>query len=237
MPDKFHGSHDELKALFEQAGVTGNWAEDGKGKHEVRSREGGVMSWWPKTGTVMCQGTERGRTALEQAFSQGTGAMPSKSQVRQIFVVHGHDMQAKDQLELALHRMGLKPFVLMNSSGGGKTLIEALEGKIGRNYSADFGIVLMTPDDMGYAQKEGAERAEPRARQNVVLETGMLLSSLTRERMVIAVKGYLKLPSDLDGIIWFGFNNDIKEIVPKLSQRLNELGFDVNPQQIAEASQ
>lgn len=163
--------------------------------------------------------------------------MPSKSQVRQIFVVHGHDMQAKDQLELALHRMGLKPFVLMNSSGGGKTLIEALEGKIGRNYSADFGIVLMTPDDMGYAQKEGAERAEPRARQNVVLETGMLLSSLTRERMVIAVKGYLKLPSDLDGIIWFGFNNDIKEIVPKLSQRLNELGFDVNPQQIAEASQ
>jgi len=32
-------------------------------------------------------------------------------------------------------------FCLMNSSGGGKTIIEALEGKIGRDYSSDFGIV------------------------------------------------------------------------------------------------
>jgi len=42
----------------------------------------------------------------------------------------------------------------MNSSGGGKTIIEALEGKIGRDYSSDFGIVLITPDDVGYAKKK-----------------------------------------------------------------------------------
>jgi predicted nucleotide-binding protein with TIR-like domain len=97
----------------------------------------------------------------------------------------------------------------MNSSGEGKTLIEALEGNIGRDHSADFGIVLMTPDDMGYSKDESHERAEPRARQNVVLETGMLLSSLTRERMAIVVKGYLKLPSDLEGIIRFGYNEHV----------------------------
>jgi len=49
----------------------------------------------------------------------------------------------------------------MNSSGGGKTIIEALEGKSGRDYSSDFGIVLMTPDDVGYAKKDGPEKAEP----------------------------------------------------------------------------
>jgi len=43
---------------------------------------------------------------------------------------------------------------------------------------------------MGYAKKDGPEKAEPRARQNVILETGMLLSSLTRARMAIVIKGH-----------------------------------------------
>ena len=140
-------------------------------------------------------------------------------------------------MELALHRLGLEPYVLMNTSGEGKTLIEALEGKIGRDYSADFGIVLMTPDDIGYAKKDGADRSEPRARQNVILETGMLLSSLTRVRMAIVVKGHVELPSDLQGIIRFGYNDHVKEIVPKLCQRLKEVGFDLQPAQIAAAAQ
>ena len=46
----------------------------------------------------------------------------------------------------------------MNTSGGGKTIIEALEGQIGRDYTSDFGIALMTPDDVGYSKKEGPER-------------------------------------------------------------------------------
>lgn len=156
---------------------------------------------------------------------------------RQIFIVHGHDSDARDQLELTLHRLGLEPFVLMNTSGGGKTIIEALEGKIGRDFSTDFGIVLMTPDDIGYAKKDGEARAEPRARQNVILETGMLLSSLTRKRMAIVVKGHMEIPSDLQGIIRFGYNDHVREIVPKLCQRLQEVGFDLQPEQIAAASQ
>jgi predicted nucleotide-binding protein len=156
---------------------------------------------------------------------------------RQIFIVHGHDPEARDQLELALHRLGLEPFVLMNTSGGGKTIIEAPEGKIGRDYSSDFGIVLMTPDDVGYAKREGPERAEPRARENVILETGMLLSSLTRERMAIVVKGHVQIPSDLQGIIRYHYNDHVREIVPKLCQRLKETGFDLEPGQIAVAAQ
>ncbi len=47
----------------------------------------------------------------------------------------------------------------------------------------------MTPDDLGYAKKDGSEKVEPRARQNVVLETGMLLALLTRARMSLLVTG------------------------------------------------
>ncbi len=140
-------------------------------------------------------------------------------------------------MELALRRLGLEPFILMNSSGGGKTIVEALEGQIGRDFTSDFGLVLMTPDDVGYAKKEGEEKNEPRARQNVVLETGMLLASLTRQRMAIVVKGHLEMPSDLQGVIHFGYNDHVREIIPKLCQRLKEVGFDLTAEQIANASQ
>jgi hypothetical protein len=78
---------------------------------------------------------------------------------------------------------------------------------------------------------------EPRARQNVILETGMLLSSLRRSRIAIVVKGHVEIPSDLQGIIRFGYNDHVKEIIPKLCQRLKEAGFNLEPHQIAEAAQ
>lgn len=235
------GTLDELKAKF--ADIQGGWSEDGSGKHTFRSVEGGVLNWWPSKGTILVQGQDPGKTILELALSGDAQPIPVSStrvltaSPRQIFIVHGHDSDARDQLELALHRLGLEPFVLMNTSGGGKTIIEALEGKIGHDYSSDFGIVLMTPDDVGYAKKDGPERAEPRTRQNVVLETGMLLSSLTRARMAIVIKGHMEIPSDLSGIIHFGYNDHVREIVPKLCQRLKEAGFDLQPAQIAAAAQ
>ena len=242
MTTKFKGAIAVLESRLEAAGIAGTWSHEGKGKHSFRSDDGGILNWWPSTGTIQIQGKEDARAALEAAIS---GAVPSKvvlqtaplQPARQIFIVHGHDAEARDQLELALHRLGLEPFVLMNTSGGGKTIIEALEGKIGRDYSSDFGIVLMTPDDMGYAKKDGPDRIEPRVRQNVVLETGMLLSSLTRQRMAIVVKGHVEIPSDLQGIIRFNYNDHVREIVPKLCQRLKESRFDLSPEQIAGATQ
>ncbi len=243
MTTKFKGSIDDLKARLEAASISGKWSGEGQSKPSFRSDDGGILNWWPNTGTVQLQGKEEAKAAIEAAISGvnplhtvSTAAVPVRD-ARQIFIVHGHDSDARDQLELALHRLGLEPFVLMNTSGGGKTIIEALEGKIGRDYSSDFGIVLMTPDDVGYAKKDGESRAEPRARQNVILETGMLLSSLTRQRIAIVVKGHVEIPSDLQGIIRFGYNDHVREIVPKLCQRLKEAGFDLQPDQIAAASQ
>jgi predicted nucleotide-binding protein len=123
----------------------------------------------------------------------------------------------------------------MNTSGRGQTIIEALEGTIGRDYTSDFGIVLLTPDDVGYAKAAGPEKAEPRARQNVILETGMLLSSLTRERMALLVKGHVEVPSDLSGIIQLKFNDEVREIVPKLCSRLREVGIEIDAHKLSEA--
>ncbi|HEU5070423.1 MAG TPA: nucleotide-binding protein [Verrucomicrobiae bacterium] len=246
MANKFEGTIEELQALVKAAGIKGKWEDDGQGKHTFRSSDGGVLNWWTSRGTVQLQGQDKAKQKLEKAIAGGaeltTGqetqpAAAGKQQPKHIFIVHGHDSDARDQLELALHRLGLKPFILMNSSGGGKTIIEALEGQIGRDYTSDFGIVLMTPDDFGYAKKDGDKKVEPRARQNVILEAGMLLASLTRVRMAIIVKGHLEMPSDLQGIIHLAYNDHVKEIIPKLCQRLKEAGFDLEPNQIAAAAQ
>jgi len=246
MPNKFEGSIEELLALIKNAGIKGKWEDDGQGKHTFRSGDGGVLNWWPSRGTINLQGQDKAKSKLEKAIA-ATAVTPSVEVVvrmggseptgKQIFIVHGHDSDARDQLELALHRLGLKPFILMNTSGGGKTIIEALEGQIGRDFTSDFGIVLMTPDDFGYSKKDGDKKVEPRARQNVVLEAGMLLASLTRARMAIIVKGHLEMPSDLQGVIHLAYNDHVKEIIPKLCQRLKEAGFDLQPNQIAAAAQ
>lgn len=246
MANKFEGSIEELQTQVKVAGLNGKWSDDGQGKHTFRSSDGGVLNWWPSKGTIQVQGQGKAKAKLEKAIAEGaTSATGEAAQPvpdvphlpKHIFIVHGHDSEARDQLELALHRLGLKPFILMNSSGGGKTIIEALEGQIGRDFTSDFGIVLMTPDDFGYSKKDGDKKVEPRARQNVILEAGMLLASLTRSRMAIIVKGHLEMPSDLQGIIHLAYNDHVKEIIPKLCQRLKEVGFDLEANQIAAATQ
>jgi predicted nucleotide-binding protein len=84
----------------------------------------------------------------EESTSQEPLAVNESS--KKIFIVHGHDSAALDQLELILHRRDLDPFILQNTAGGGLTIIEVLEKEIGpRDGAARFGIVLLTPDDTG----------------------------------------------------------------------------------------
>jgi predicted nucleotide-binding protein len=120
----------------------------------------------------------------------------------------------------------------MNTAGGGMTIIESLERKIGKAGESRFGIVLLTPDDVGYAKRDGEKEAKPRARQNVIMEMGMLLSSLARERVAILVKGFVELASDAAGMIYLHFNDHVKEVVPKLAERLQAYGIPLTAAQI-----
>ena len=115
--------------------------------------------------------------------------------------------------------------------------LEALEKEIGpRPGRTRFGIVLLTPDDMGYAKADGEGKVEPRARQNVVLEMGMLISALGRPNVAILKKGHIEIPSDAHGIIYISFNDHIREAVPRLVDRLRAAGFEFNAECITRAS-
>jgi predicted nucleotide-binding protein len=133
--------------------------------------------------------------------------------------------------------LGLEPFVLANTGGGGMTIIEALEREIVKPHiRASFGIVLLTPDDMGWAQRDGEIARQPRARQNVVLEMGMLLAALGRPNVAILRKGHIETPSDAQGIIYIPFNDHVRETVPKLVDRLRNAGFTLGPDAITRAA-
>jgi predicted nucleotide-binding protein len=233
---KFHGELEDLQHAVEGTGRVGTWENGKGGQHCFRARTGEVLTWWPSKGTLLCQGHEP--TAFEADVATLLGsplpAQKTSPEEKTIFVVHGHDREARDQLELILRRLGLEPFILQNSDGGGKTIVEALEQHIYRE--ASFGIVLLTPDDYGYSQSETDADRKPRARQNVILELGMVMAALGRERLAILQKGAVERPSDTDGILRIEFNHHVREIVPKLVQRLQAAGFEIGAQKIAAAS-
>lgn len=238
---KFKGSLEELKSAIDAISFLGDWTAESGGKFCFRSKTGAVLNWWSSTGTITCQGdkddSQRLDSLLESQLNGGNPMpKPNVTLKSRIFVVHGHDTTAREQLELVLHRLGLEPFILMNSSGGTKTIIEALEQHIGKNAESDVGIVLVTPDDMGYSKRDGEKEVKARARQNVILEMGMLFASLTRQRCVLLVKGYVELPSDAQGVIYIPFNDHVKETVPKLSERLQQNGITITAEQISKAS-
>lgn len=232
---RFHGSHQQLTDRLLPLGLDGEWEQGPNGVWKFRSRDRAGLLWSETKGTIWFDGPQGSRDSLEQkvqaALCDGAPVgVPAPGGM--MFVVHGRDHEARDQLELVLRRLGLEPFVLQVTGGGGDTLIEALERMIGKSAQSSFGIVLLTPDDLGYLKAEKPEDAKPRARQNVIMEMGMLLASLTRKRCAILQKGFVELPSNMGSVITIPFNDHVREAVPKLVQRLQEAGFKLDPRAI-----
>ena len=243
---EFKGTFEELQTAVSGKGCIGKWTDTANGM-QFKTNDGGILNWFPTTGKINYQGSATAKVKLQNSLGAASppkvhlvSSQPAPVAVKpneKVFVVHGHDTVAREQLELVLHKLGLDPYVLANTAGGGLTIIESLENEIGNHPdAARFGIVLMTPDDIGYSKRDGETKLEPRARQNVVLEMGMLISSLRRPNVAILKKGHLEVPSDADGILYIGFNEHVKETVPRLADRLNQAGFKIDATAIARAA-
>jgi len=241
---KFKGNYQELQDKVLLSGIVGNWKEIGDNQKQYKTEDGAILNWWQSSKTLNFQGPKEEKEQFETAFNNaevvGKGGVKAPARARRakpktkIFIVHGHDHTALEQLELVLRRLDLNPYILQNNDGESKTLIEALEGQIYKE--AAFGIILMTPDDFGYVKTQSDEDRQPRARQNVIMEMGMVMASLGREKMVILKKGNLELPSDVNGVIYLNFNEHVKEIAVKLASRMKGSGIEISDALIASAS-
>ena len=148
---------------------------------------------------------------------------------KKVFVVYGHDDIARTQLEAMLRRWDLDPIILDQQASSGQTIIEKLE-----EYGADVGyaIILATPDDEGKAKTE--EVYKSRVRQNVVLELGMFLAKLGREKVAILLKddANFEKPSDIQGLIYIPFQNKVDEVAISLIRELSRQGYSIDASRI-----
>jgi predicted nucleotide-binding protein len=152
-------------------------------------------------------------------------ARPKESRI--VFVVYGHDSAVRTQLEAMLRRWQLEPVILDQLASEGQTLIEKLE-----RFSDDavgFAVVLATPDDEGH-KRDRPDEKKFRARQNVILELGLLLGKLGRSKVAILIKNQdqMERPSDIQGLIYLPFVSDVDEAKVTLAKEMVRQGIQID---------
>lgn len=140
-----------------------------------------------------------GIRAAEKFIAEGekTKQIEEKELGNDVFIVHGHDAEAKESVARFIEKIGLKAIILHEIPNIGRTIIEKFED----HSNVGFAVVLLTPDDLG-THKDKPEALEPRARQNVIFELGYFIGKLGRERICVLFKENVEIPSDYKGILY-----------------------------------
>lgn len=122
------------------------------------------------------------------------------------FIVHGHDDALKYEVARFLEKDLKKGAIILHEQANrGKTVIEKFE-----TYSkVDFAIALWTNDDLG--KVKNSDDLKPRARQNVIFETGFFLGKIGRENVIILHESGIEIPSDYSGVVYIAIEGNWKE--------------------------
>lgn len=160
----------------------------------------------------------------EQAWLKAHGGPSRRADRSQpkphVFVVHGHDHELKHIVLRVLEREGIKAIALDEQPNRGQTIIEKLEA-FGE---PDYAIILMSPDDLGCAKRNTRRILQPRARQNVILELGILMGTIGRRNICVVRKGDIEWPSDLSGVLHID-GDDPDGLRLRLLTELREVGI------------
>jgi predicted nucleotide-binding protein len=156
----------------------------------------------------------------------------AKMQNKKVFVVHGWDKFSKAELVAILKGVEIEPIVLSQQADRGMTIIQKFE-----KYADDVGyaFVLLTPDEIAYAAEEEKKpdlerNKENRARPNAIFELGYFIGKLGRDRVCCLFKGNIILPSDIHGMLYKHYKNNVEEIEAEIYKELKNAGFLFNQQ-------
>jgi predicted nucleotide-binding protein len=180
--------------------VVGDWRIGDFETTESDSRGGRLP------GRLQAFGVTFRRSDIEQMISpvpQSAGGASLKARPpiasRKVFIVHGRDEGAKNEVALFLQRIRLEDIVLHQRPNRGRHLLTKFQEEA---EGASFAIILMTPDDDGGPVGEPQQR---RARQNVVFELGFFIGKFGTPRVAALIVPGVEKPSDFDGICWINF--------------------------------
>lgn len=136
--------------------------------------------------------------ATNYSVSTNTSLNNFDASNRKVFIVHGHDNEAKQELARTLEKGGFEAIILHEQPDSGKTIIEKIE----RFSDVNYAVVLYTECDKGRDKNTPVEQEQNRARQNVVFEHGYLIGKLGRDRVTALVKGEVETPGDISGVVY-----------------------------------
>lgn len=159
-------------------------------KHTVGMLEGLIARLEEKRSDLEEIGGSFANTTLEESHV-------AEVNTRRIFIVHGHDEEAKQSVARFMEKLKLEAVILSERPNEGRTVIEKFE----RNSDVSYAIVLLTPDDLGYS-RDHPDQIRPRGRQNVILELGYFVGRLSRARVCALYKGGVEMPSDFHGVVY-----------------------------------
>lgn len=143
-----------------------------------------------------------------------------QSNMRKIFIVHGHDGELQQSVARIIEKQGIEAIILLEQANRGRTIIEKFEA----NSDVGGAICLFTADDVGKAKDASSESA--RARQNVVLETGYFMGKLGRDHVVILADSGIEIPSDLSGVVYTSTSNWKVDLLKELKAMGYEVDFN-----------
>jgi predicted nucleotide-binding protein len=135
--------------------------------------------------------------SVEKPVQAKAAPAQAKKQSMDIFIVHGHDNEAKEAVARFLEKLGLRAIILHEQADKGRTIIEKFEA----HSNVGFAVILLTPDDIGFPREMRTD-AKPRSRQNVVFELGFFIGKLGRDRVCALRKGDIETPTDYLGVLY-----------------------------------
>lgn len=147
----------------------------------------------------------------ENAAPISQDATPVEPSFTKVFIVHGHGGELKQSVARIVEKQGIEAIILSEQANQGRTIIEKFEDFA----DVSAAICLYTSDDVGKAKDKPTD--QPRARQNVVLETGYFMGKLGRNRIVILADHGIEMPSDLSGVVYTNTRNWEIDLLRELS--------------------
>lgn len=140
-----------------------------------------------------------------------------------VFIVHGHDNEAVQEMARTLEKAGFDAIILHEQADAGLTIMEKIE----RYSDVDFAVVLYTECDIGRAKDAPANSEKNRARQNVVFEHGYLIGKLGRKQVCALVKGDVETPGDISGVVYVKMDTSGAWKM-QLGKNMKEAGLNVD---------
>lgn len=112
MAIRFNGTIQNLKEMLKN--TRGAWTSKRSGQYVFRTSEGGVLNWWPSTGTIQIQGTKNGRIFLENILHCYTNSPPSRIRDKsgldnlELIIKYRDNRDAATQLQDKLQLLGIE---------------------------------------------------------------------------------------------------------------------------------